>query len=136
MNLREIGLDAYETGKAKGFYDSPATFGERIALIHSELSEALEDFRAGERPDQTWYENPSGVLPSKGRFDSPVARVVDQDEVNERLRKPCGIPSELADAIIRIADLAVHYGIDLDAAVAEKLAFNKTRPHKHGGKKL
>lgn len=35
---------------------------------------------------------------------------------------------ELADAVIRIADLAGGLGFDLGGAIAEKLAFNATRP--------
>ena len=35
---------------------------------------------------------------------------------------------ELADALIRIFDLAGAYGMDLGGAVAEKLAFNAIRP--------
>ena len=47
-----------------------------------------------------------------------------------------GVPSELADVVIRIMDLAEYYGIDLEKVIAEKHTFNKTRPFKHGGKKL
>lgn len=39
---------------------------------------------------------------------------------------------ELADAVIRIADLCGHLGIDLDAVIAEKMAYNDGRPYKHG----
>jgi NTP pyrophosphatase (non-canonical NTP hydrolase) len=49
---------------------------------------------------------------------------------------------ELADAIIRIADLAGALGLDLGGAITEKLEYNRTRPdHKldnrraEGGKK-
>lgn len=35
---------------------------------------------------------------------------------------------ELADAMIRIADLAGAHGLDLGGAIAEKLAFNAQRP--------
>lgn len=35
---------------------------------------------------------------------------------------------ELADAVIRICDLAGALGLDLGGAIAEKLAFNATRP--------
>lgn len=41
---------------------------------------------------------------------------------------------ELADALIRIMDLAGGMGFDIWAAVEAKLAYNKTRPHKHGKK--
>lgn len=39
---------------------------------------------------------------------------------------------ELADAVIRIADLCGYLGIDLDAVISEKMAYNETRPFKHG----
>ena len=39
---------------------------------------------------------------------------------------------ELADAVIRIADLCGYLGIDLDTVISEKMAYNETRPFKHG----
>lgn len=50
--------------------------------------------------------------------------------------KPEGLPFELADIMIRVADLAGAYGIDLDAAIREKHEFNRTRSERHGGKAL
>lgn len=40
--LNELALEIYENNVEKGFYENPTTFSERIALMHSELSEALE----------------------------------------------------------------------------------------------
>lgn len=39
---------------------------------------------------------------------------------------------ELADIIILCLSVAGHLGIDIDAAVRKKIAYNKTRPWKHG----
>lgn len=39
---------------------------------------------------------------------------------------------ELADAVIRIFDLAAGLNLDIGGAIIEKTEFNKTRPHKHG----
>lgn len=48
--------------------------------------------------------------------------------------KPEGFPTELADVVIRIMDLCHNLGIDLENAINVKLAYNRTRGFKHGGK--
>lgn len=113
MTLNEIGLDAYQTAIEKGFYEEPPTFGERIALIHSELSETLEEYRKDYGFNETYFSYPTGDV-----------------------AKPEGIPSELADVVIRICDLCHHYNINLEEAIRVKLEYNKTRTHKNGGKKI
>lgn len=47
-----------------------------------------------------------------------------------------GVPSELADVVIRIMDMCERYGIDLQDIIERKHEFNKNRPYKHGGKKF
>jgi NTP pyrophosphatase (non-canonical NTP hydrolase) len=80
-----------------------------IALVHSELSEALEEHRKGHKASETYY-----------REDG----------------KPEGIPSELADVVIRLLDICGYLNIDLEAALIEKMTYNEKRPYRHGGKKL
>jgi NTP pyrophosphatase (non-canonical NTP hydrolase) len=46
------------------------------------------------------------------------------------------IEIELADCIIRIMDFAWVRGYDLPQAILAKVAFNDTRPYKHGGKEF
>ena len=41
---------------------------------------------------------------------------------------------EYADVIIRILDHAFARGWKIPQAILAKIAFNSTRPHKHGGK--
>lgn len=63
----------------------------------------------------------------------------------EALRKPgpsdhiplfSGIEEELADAVIRIMDMAQARGYNLAEAIIAKHRFNQTRPIRHGGKEF
>lgn len=106
--------DAHERAKRKGWWEpgpdgAAPNIPEKLALIHSEISEALEDYRAG-RMETTF----SG--------DSDV-------------RKPEGFAVELADAVIRIADLCGYLGIDLENAIELKSRYNELRSYRHGGKR-
>lgn len=109
LTINRMVKEAHETAKEHGWWDEERAFGEQIALMHSELSEALEEARNGSAMDLIYY--------SVDKQGNP---------------KPCGIPTELADAVIRIADLCGHYGIDLDNAIKIKMQHNKGREYKHG----
>jgi len=107
--INELIKKAHHNAIDKGWHDEERSFGELIALCHSELSEALEEHRNG-------MEN-NGIYYNKSKPD-----------------KPEGIPVELADVVIRIFDICGLYGIDLEEAIRIKMAYNATRPHRHGGK--
>lgn len=125
MTIKEIQKMIHENAKAHGWWDEERPFGELIALCHSELSEALEEYRRGALPNKTYLRYQDGE-PCESCFKGACAGCKDL--------KPEGIPSELADTVIRIMDICEHFGIDLESAIIQKHAFNITRPYKHGGK--
>lgn len=103
MRINSLVRMAYENAAKHGFRHS--NFAEAIALIHSELSEALEEDRKGA---------PMVYYAANG--------------------KPEGVAVELADAVIRICDLCGYLKIDLEKVIAEKMEYNAGRPHLHGKK--
>ena len=104
--LNDLAQDIYNTAVTHGWWDKERSFGEIIALCHSELSEALEEFRNG-RP---FYYEKDG--------------------------KPEGIATEMADCIIRILDWACHEDVDMDEVITKKMQYNEGRDYRHGNKKL
>ena len=54
----------------------------------------------------------------------------------EDVARQLGIVSYLADGLLRIFDFCRRVQLDLWAAIDEKEAYNRTRPIKHGGKKV
>lgn len=113
--LADLAKQITTINRANGWFDTERIFGDEIALIHSEATEAYEEYRNGHSPGERYYSGP----------------FADQQD---RTGKPEGIPSELADIIIRVLDVCERYGIPIDEVVAEKLAFNATRGYRHGGK--
>lgn len=108
MKINDFMQEVHENAVAHGWWDEERTFGDIIALCHSELSEALEEYRKGYEVDEMYY---------KGF-------------------KPEGVSLELADCIIRILDYCGHEGIDIENAIKIKHKYNKTRPFRHGNKTL
>ena len=101
-----MSQEAFDNAEAHGFHEHKLpNFPEAVALIHSEVSEALEDHRAG-------------LLGLS--FDDKG--------------KPIGVGQELADIVIRVGHTAVRMGIDLQEMVRMKQNYNRARPHKHGKK--
>lgn len=76
----------------------PRPFYTVVALFHTELSEAFEDIRSNKKVDEVWYEVNGIRVSAVERARSVEPRASDIGAF-----KPCGIPIEFADFIIRVA---------------------------------
>lgn len=117
--LNELSKEIHQNAVDHGWHEEERSFGEIIALCHSELSEALEEYRDGMPNVYTKSCECSIIRSCDGCPDAP---------------KPEGIAIELADCIIRILDYCGHAGIDIDEAIRIKHEYNKGRSYRHGGK--
>jgi NTP pyrophosphatase (non-canonical NTP hydrolase) len=126
--LADMTAEVREVNTAKGWRAGDSnTFGDYIALLHSELSEALEAYRDHRLEDATEV------------YDCPPAGCYGVEACSDGhnpLNKPEGVGSEFADVLIRLLDTCDVYGIDLAAEYERKIAHNRTRPFQHGGRTL
>jgi NTP pyrophosphatase (non-canonical NTP hydrolase) len=120
-DFRALQDACYLSAEARGFHDQDAMPGDgaelaeisqRLMLIVSEVSEAMEELREDGDPRRVYY------------------RTSDVPEDDKEL----GFRSELADVVIRVLDLAGALGLDLAEALENKMQYNSTRPVMHGGK--
>lgn len=139
--INDLCQEATRIATEHGFTDNPPTTD--IALMHSEISEALEDIRDGRALDAIFYTKkvslPVEFVVALGVQKVPLPDVkveIPAPQFNEdgSMNKPCGVPIELADELIRIFHFAGKHGIDLADAVKQKMKYNETRPFRHGGK--
>lgn len=109
MQVNDLVKDSFQNAKDHGWHDSNRSIGDLICLMHSELSEALEEHRNGRAPNEVYFNE-------------------------QKPQKPEGIPVELADCIIRIFDFCGLHNIDLESVLKQKMEYNRTRPYRHGNK--
>lgn len=133
--LNGLAQDINDNAVAHGFWEAERNFGEMVALMHSELSEALEEHRSG-RPAEWFQIGDQRVYRVKDR--SGADWTTDPDGLSDDgtwtgvQAKPEGTAVELADCLIRILDTMHSLGVDIDGVVARKMAYNAARPYKHG----
>ncbi len=129
--INKLSEEIYANAKSKGFYDDgeAQNIGERLALIHSEVSEALEADRKNKYAIETYninnnihldvIESMSDIQYFKQEFEAAYKDTFED---------------ELADIMIRVMDMAAFKGIDLEKHIAFKMKYNSFREHKHGKK--
>jgi NTP pyrophosphatase (non-canonical NTP hydrolase) len=130
LNLTEFMNAVHINAVEHGWWDETKSFGDIIALCHSELSEALEEYR-NKMPDEYYVIN---TIQESGDVIPEIRTDIGDD--NYKGEKPEGIAVELADCIIRILYYCGFANIDIERVLQDKYEYNKTRPYKHGGKRM
>lgn len=116
-----------------GFWpEEGRNMGEMLMLATSELAEALEEHRDGKPAHYyTFKTSRPGAWDGLDR-DKMASMSADDLGALGIDKKPEGVAVELIDCIIRCLDTLQSLDVDIDALVAEKMAYNRSRPHKHG----
>jgi NTP pyrophosphatase (non-canonical NTP hydrolase) len=132
MNVRDMQKDSFECAQAHGFLlEEPFTGADidrHLLLTVGELCEAQNELRQG--------------IPAQRIYFPGFIETIRQDEdslFNELAAKgvkPEGVPIELADAVLRVYNLAAKLGIDIQQAMQLKHNYNLTRPFQHGGRRF
>lgn len=117
MDLNEFAKEVHANAVAHGWWETERDPAEIIALIHSEWSEALEEYRAG-RP-MVWY---AVNADCQMCGDRPVIyNEICETNNCDAGHKPEGIAVELIDGCIRILDFAAHEKVSLEFGEIESL---------------
>ncbi len=119
--FRTMQREVSQWCRSKGWEPDPdRTFGDECALLHSEVSEALEAYRDWKFDRMEKFE---GEIQPVGLSYTKWA-------------KPEGVPSEFADILIRLLHYSHVHGIDLFGEYRAKMDYNETRAWRHGGRNL
>ena len=119
-NLNILAAEIHLVNKEKGFWDKERNVGEMLMLVSSELGEAMEAHRKGKSADWIGYQEAI-----EGRA------LMSKEEAFEHCIKD-SFEDEIADAVIRLLDLAAGLNINLDKHIEAKLAYNRSRDRFHG----
>lgn len=102
------GGNSYDEGDVRALRNY---YANRLMLIAGEVTEAHEELRSGRGVAEEYVNTSPG-----------------------KEGKPEGIPSELADIVIRVFDLSGEAGIDLATVIKNKMDYNASRERLHGRK--
>lgn len=124
LGLNELAEEIHRNAVEHGWWEEPITFGEIVALCHSELSEALEEYRDGKPL----------IYGTCGHCEHD--EICGEERSEGEGCKPEGAAAEMIDCMIRILDWCGREKIDVDELLRRKHSYNKGRAWRHGGKKL
>jgi len=119
MTLNELRDKAYKIAEDHGFHED-WDFGRALRQTVCELAFAMESDRKGD-----WAINRTTHAENNPVFWSIKPELFGKDYYEEYVKGT--VEEEIADAVIRLLDLAGACGIDLDWHVKAKMAYNEKR---------
>lgn len=185
--LAQMTAEIDESNRRLGWRDTPVTFREAMAMLHSEVSEALEAWRqwgirdataeltytdqvtrqyALAKPegvgsefadifirllDDAWLFGPADLeaAAGPGRFGISESFPENMNTLHLIIARACmawedGDPDnrfwnwkrEFGNILAFLRQLCEHYGISLPAEYERKMQFSKSRPYRHGNKRI
>jgi NTP pyrophosphatase (non-canonical NTP hydrolase) len=117
-NLNILRDKAYKTACEHGFHDQELSNNHFLCLVISELMEAVEADRRGRRANVDWFKKKIANSRICQGLDSDISKERGYEVVYDETIKG-SIEEELADAVIRLLDLAGLRNISLESAMQD-----------------
>ena len=128
--IADLCMRSHLLSKEKGWYSGhdrdPRSLDVVTDLFHSEVSEALEEWRANRGITETYFEvtfREDGKTWAENVPEASVASVIEATEDGKLGRgrefvkaKPMGVPPEVADIAIRVAQWVAGTAVDAELA--------------------
>jgi NTP pyrophosphatase (non-canonical NTP hydrolase) len=135
MTIKELQNNAYKNACEKGFHDKETNIGESLMLIVSELGEALEADRKGLYTSTrliNLYRAQEGEKDPVSFSKLLMGKTSEEHLAVFRAYIKDTFEDELADVVIRIADLCGALEISLEDHIRIKMCYNESRENLHG----
>ncbi len=124
MEIRELARVIHRNNRKKGFWDKERNVGEMLMLVVSELGEAIEAHRKMKYAYRVEVEELAQLI--KKEENTAEFTQLFKEQVKDSFQ------DELADAVIRLFDMAHGLDIDIQTHIELKMKYNTTREKLHG----
>ena len=124
----------FADNSAKGFWDMPPEAAKLKEFLsgNREILELYQQKIIQEAIEKMSQRNVGELLMLQTSELGEALEAHRKDLNDDHIPHRKGLEVELADCVIRIMDASAGLGLDVGTAILEKLAYNRSRPHKHG----